>query len=390
MPATESPPLEARGLRKRYGAIAAVDGIDLTVGRGDIYGFLGPNGAGKTTAMRIVLGLIRPDAGQVRLFGRDPQRNTRGARRCRGVRRDASLLPVPVRAQEPGALRRARRWRSGEPDRESLDIVELAGARATGSEPIRRACASGSGWRCRCFARPGCSSSTSQRTGSTRGGIRDSGALILRPVRGRNHDLPVEPPAGRDRRALHARRDRSLRTIVFEGALDELHAGGGTRYRLHTTDQSLALQVCSRTEGINDLAVEGGELVFSSDEPTVVQLSRELVGAGAGIASLVPKPSTLEDLFFELTEGPASMRPTALTAYRWELRKLVSQKRTYIGLGAAALLHRLRRRDEPADGWAVRRSARPQPAQDRAGAGARRAHVRVPFRRSADHGTCRG
>jgi ABC-2 type transport system ATP-binding protein len=67
-------PLEARGLLKRYGPVVAVDGIDLTVHAGDVYGFLGPNGAGKTTAMRIMLGLLRPDAGSTRLFGRDPQR----------------------------------------------------------------------------------------------------------------------------------------------------------------------------------------------------------------------------------------------------------------------------------------------------------------------------
>src|SRR5204862_4097776 len=46
---------------------------DLTVQRGEIYGFLGPNGAGKTTTLRMLLGLIRPDAGTIRLFGRDPQ-----------------------------------------------------------------------------------------------------------------------------------------------------------------------------------------------------------------------------------------------------------------------------------------------------------------------------
>ena len=51
-------PLEARGLVKRYGTVVAVDGVDLTVHAGDVYGFLGPNGAGKTTAMRILLGLI--------------------------------------------------------------------------------------------------------------------------------------------------------------------------------------------------------------------------------------------------------------------------------------------------------------------------------------------
>src|SRR5881398_3340986 len=66
-------PVQARGLVKRYGAVMAVDHVDLTVERGDVYGFLGPNGAGKTTTLRILLGLIRPDEGEARLFGRDPQ-----------------------------------------------------------------------------------------------------------------------------------------------------------------------------------------------------------------------------------------------------------------------------------------------------------------------------
>jgi len=71
--ANESTPVSARGLVKRYGEILAVDAVDLNVEPGDIYGFLGPNGAGKTTAMRMLLGLLRPDSGEVRLFGRDPQ-----------------------------------------------------------------------------------------------------------------------------------------------------------------------------------------------------------------------------------------------------------------------------------------------------------------------------
>src|SRR5437763_4591567 len=66
-------PVEVRGLSKRYGDIVAVDGVDLTVNAGDVYGYLGPNGAGKTTSLRMMLGLIRPTAGHVRLFGRDPQ-----------------------------------------------------------------------------------------------------------------------------------------------------------------------------------------------------------------------------------------------------------------------------------------------------------------------------
>src|SRR5437763_6473634 len=66
-------PVEVRGLVKRYDELTAVDRVDLTVNSGDVYGYLGPNGAGKTTSLRMMLGLIRPTAGTVRLFGADPQ-----------------------------------------------------------------------------------------------------------------------------------------------------------------------------------------------------------------------------------------------------------------------------------------------------------------------------
>src|SRR4051812_46276656 len=69
----DTPPIQVRGLVKRYGEILAVDDVDLTVHRGDVFGYLGPSGAGKTTSLRMMLGLIRPTSGSVRIFGRDPQ-----------------------------------------------------------------------------------------------------------------------------------------------------------------------------------------------------------------------------------------------------------------------------------------------------------------------------
>jgi ABC-2 type transport system ATP-binding protein len=67
--------LAAAGLVKTFGACRALDGLDLTVGTGEVHGFLGPNGAGKTTTIRILLGLLRADGGDVRLLGGDPWRD---------------------------------------------------------------------------------------------------------------------------------------------------------------------------------------------------------------------------------------------------------------------------------------------------------------------------
>ncbi|WP_039797822.1 ABC transporter ATP-binding protein [Nocardia araoensis] len=64
--------IEVRDLRKTFGHVTALDGLDLTVADGEIHGFLGPNGAGKSTTIRVLLGILRASGGQARLFGRDP------------------------------------------------------------------------------------------------------------------------------------------------------------------------------------------------------------------------------------------------------------------------------------------------------------------------------
>jgi ABC-2 type transport system ATP-binding protein len=77
---TATPAIALRGIVKHYGATRALAGIDLTVPAGCIFGFLGPNGAGKTTAIRILLDLIRPDAGTAAVLGFDCQRESIEAR----------------------------------------------------------------------------------------------------------------------------------------------------------------------------------------------------------------------------------------------------------------------------------------------------------------------
>ena len=79
-----SPAIEFVGLTKRYGAVRALDGVDLVVQQGEAFGVLGPNGAGKTTALRVLMDLIRPTAGRVQVFGHDAQRGPVAVHRLTG------------------------------------------------------------------------------------------------------------------------------------------------------------------------------------------------------------------------------------------------------------------------------------------------------------------
>src|SRR6266568_6673532 len=82
------------GLVKTFVPTRALDGLDLTVDTGEVHGFLGPNGAGKTTTLRVLLGLLRADAGEARLLGGDPWRDATALhRRLAYVPGDVTLWP---------------------------------------------------------------------------------------------------------------------------------------------------------------------------------------------------------------------------------------------------------------------------------------------------------
>jgi ABC-type branched-subunit amino acid transport system ATPase component len=86
--------LELQGLTRRYGDLVALDDLSFTVAEGQMFGFVGPNGAGKTTAMRIVLGVLEPDAGEVRWHGRHEPRDAPTRRLPAGGRRPNVSLTV--------------------------------------------------------------------------------------------------------------------------------------------------------------------------------------------------------------------------------------------------------------------------------------------------------
>ena len=305
------PPLEVRGLAKRYGDLVAVAGVDLTVEPGDVFGYLGPNGAGKTTSLRMMLGLIRPTAGQVRLFGRDPQL---GAAALEGV---AGFVEAP----------RFYPYLSGRTNLELLAALDGDGAAARIDEVLEivelrdRAGDRVGGYSHGMGQRLGIAAALLRRprlllldepaTGLDPAGMRDMRRLIRRLAEGGmtvvlSSHLLAEVEEVCNRVAIIRRGE-----IVYEGSLAELRRAAGVAYRLRTTDDERAARVCAAQPGIEGVAPGEGGLTFRAEsERAVGELSLALAEARALVLELAPRHATLEDLFFELTEE----RPVAVAA----------------------------------------------------------------------------
>jgi len=308
-----APPVQVRGLVKRYGELTAVDGVDLTVHAGDVYGYLGPNGAGKTTSLRMMLGLIRPTAGEVRLFGRDP---TASVAALDGV---AGFVEAPTFYPYLSARRNLELLAAFDGDGASaridtaLDTVELGGRARDRVGGYSHGMRQRLGIAAALLRAPRLLILDEPATGLDPAGMRDMRRLIRRladegmTVLLSSHLLAeVEELCNR---VAIVRRGR----LVYEGEIAQLKRSAGTTYRLRTTDDERALAVCRAQRGLSGVRVERGHICFAADEQAAAELSQALVESGALIVALAPETVTLEDLFFSLTEEDAAAAGSAAT-----------------------------------------------------------------------------
>jgi ABC-2 type transport system ATP-binding protein len=304
------PPIEVRGLVKRYGHLEAVAGVDITVQRGDVYGYLGPNGAGKTTSLRMMLGLIRPSAGTVRLFGRDPQASVTALDGVAGFVEAPAFYPYLSGRRNLELLGAFDGGGAATRIDAALDMVEL-----TDRAKDRVG---------------GYSHGMRQRLGIAAALLRDPKLLLLdEPATG------LDPAGMRDMRLLIRRladdgmtvllsshllteveevcnRVAIVRSgrIVYEGRIADLGRSKGVSvYKLSTTDDERALSVCLVQPGITDARIAGSRISFHADDTAAAELSQALIEAGALIRSMTPESATLEDLFFSFTEGTDGVAP---------------------------------------------------------------------------------
>jgi ABC-2 type transport system ATP-binding protein len=301
-----APPVAARGLVKRYGEITAVAGVDLTVERGDVFGYLGPNGAGKTTSLRMLLGLIRPTEGEALLFGRDPLEV--GARALDGV---AGFVEGPrfyPYLSGRKNLRLLGDLDGGVPPARIEEVLETVDLRDRGKDRVG-----------------GYSHGMRQRLGIAASLLRDPQLLLLdEPTTG------LDPAGMRDMRELVKRlagdgitillsshllaeveelcnRVAIIRSgrIIYEGLLSELLESAAGGYRLRTSEPERARAVLL-ARGIAGVQLVDGELRFQAEPAAVEAVSVALGSAGIGISALVPHTATLEELFLGMTEEEAA------------------------------------------------------------------------------------
>jgi ABC-2 type transport system ATP-binding protein len=304
---SDASPVATRGLVKTYGEIVAVDGVDLTVAHGDVFGLLGPNGAGKTTLLRMLLGLIRPTAGQAELFGRDPL--VVGAKALAGV---AGFVEGPRFYPYLSGRKNLRLLADyDEPDSSSrieevLELVELrdrAKDRVGGySHGMRQRL----GIAAALLRRPQLLLLDEPTTGLDPAGMRDMRDLVRR-LAGEQITILLSSHLLNEVEEL-CNRVAIIRRggVVYDGALRDLLATARSGYRLRVSDPERARMVCLSHPGLEEIAVTNGDIRFKADEDAVGALSIALGQARIAVSALVPESASLEELFLRLTGGESS------------------------------------------------------------------------------------
>jgi ABC-2 type transport system ATP-binding protein len=288
--------IEARGLRKRFGRATALDGLDLTVAAGEVHAFLGPNGAGKTTTIRILLGLLRKDGGDVSLLGGDPWRDaTTLHRRLAYVPGDVTLWPTMtggeiidllarLRGQSPAAKQGERQRRQELIERFDLDPAKKARAYSKGNrQKVALIAALASDAELLVLDEP-----TSGLDPLMEAAFRDSVSAERRSGRTvllSSHIL-AEAEALADRVTI-IRAGRTVET----GTLAELR-----HFTRTTVDAELDGPLAPDSlPGAHDVVLDGPRLRCAVDNAALNEVLRRLTAVG--VRTLTCRPPTLEELF---------------------------------------------------------------------------------------------
>ena len=285
------PAISVSGLVKTFGRTRALDGLDLVVETGEVHGFLGPNGAGKSTTLRVLLGLLRADAGTVRLLDGDPWHDSADLhRRLAYVPGDVTLWPSLSGGEVIDLLGRLR---GGLNERRRAELLERFDL-----DPRKKG---------RAYSK----------------GNRQKVALVAALASDVEMLLLDEPTSGLDplmeevfRECVVEERDTGRTVLLSSHILAEVEAlcdrvsiirngrtveTGSLSDLRHLTRTSISAELAAppnglaNHDGVHDLSVEGNRVRFEVDTAELGSVLAQLTAVG--VRTLSSRPPTLEELF---------------------------------------------------------------------------------------------
>ncbi len=291
--------IETRALTKRYrSGVLAVDGLSMNVKRGEVYGFVGPNGAGKTTTLRMLLGLVRPTAGDCFVLGRRPG-SPEALGRVGTIVETPAFYPYLSGRDNLKVLARhaSAPYSRIDPALDKVDLLPRAGDKFKNY-----------------------SLGMKQRLGMAAALLKDPELLILdEPTNG------LDPAGMAEMRHLIRHLGQGNRTvmlsshlmgeleqicdrigvikdgrIITEGALDELRRGSQLKVKVKPLDR--ARELVEKIEGVSHVQPDTDTLMLSVDPSRAAEINRALVEAGIEVSELRPVRLSLENVFLTLTE----------------------------------------------------------------------------------------
>lgn len=296
--------LEVQSLSKRFGDIEAVKDLNLTIYTGDVYGFIGPNGAGKTTTIRMLLGLIHPDKGEVKLFGRGLYTDFRNA-----IHNIGALVEAPAFYPYLSGYMNLKLFGklSGGVTRERIiETLNLVGLGRRGKHKVK-----------------GYSQGMKQRLGIGLALLHKPRLLILdEPTNG------LDPQGIREVRNLIRKISQEEKITIFlsshllgememvcnrigiiyrgqilkEGPVDELLGQSQEVVEINVDKHSEAKEFLEREfQGLNVEIIRQNWLSFRLGRWDTFLINKRLLDAGFKVFSFAPRRRTLEEFFVELT-----------------------------------------------------------------------------------------
>jgi len=290
--------IETKGLTKRYGSgVVAVDSVDMTVRRGEVYGFLGPNGAGKTTTLRMLVGLIRPDSGWASVAGNEPGKPA-GLARIGSLIEQASFYPylsgrnnLKVVADYAGVAHERV-----DAVLDEVDLLDAANRRfSTYSTGMKQRL----GVAAALMKKPELLILDEPTNGLDPQSMAEMRMLIRRLGQGEHTVLVSSHLLGEVEQICDRVGVISHGRLVRESTVRELRGSAALLVRARPSD--VARQMLAEMFGPEAVGQVDGALRVSTDLEHSAELNARLAKAGVAVSELRPIQKSLEEVFFQLT-----------------------------------------------------------------------------------------